>query len=560
MVGIKKQKKEQSVMERVYRACCPFDEYSSKYIKTLRELDVLRLMAEIRRKPEWTTKIFNEEIVSKWRSEVKTIEEAMFQYAIDECRYYASKATNTSRISAVDGVYEADHIIDTDLRSKLQSGINNVLDTMDPDWHPKSNDMVLDIIHPSLFPIIYGTSRFYTDEKLKELNLNPLDIKSFTDNYKSAEIAQCPEELVKKKNLKYCDFYSISMNYQWLPADVIVTKDSAKFTSYINNLHPDAHAELYDVLGKLVYHFCPLFESTLSHALVTDYGRDEGNEGYDVRRHNEAEEREETPEGEESDEDESYDEFARIPLRIDPWSAKFDHKRREPTEVNTVRLIPHNDSESTKLQIIVKAANIHLTPEKPSYPGGAWHVEGMRNERIVSTGLYYYDNCNITQSRLDFRVSTDDPEYEQGDGDAVKLVYGIDDDAPLQSYLGGVETNEGRMIAFTNNYQHQVQPFELEDKTKNGHRKIIALFLIDPAQRVPSSSSVLPQNQEWWEGDVHGIENVNPDCRSLVFDYCGFPYNLKTAKEHREKLMEERSILVNSDTDEIVRNFSLCEH
>jgi len=29
------------------------------------------------------------------------------------------------------------------------------------------------------------------------------------------------------------------------------------------------------------------------------------------------------------------------------------------------------------LQIIVKLANIHLTPEKPEYEGGTWHVEGQ---------------------------------------------------------------------------------------------------------------------------------------------------------------------------------------
>lgn len=29
------------------------------------------------------------------------------------------------------------------------------------------------------------------------------------------------------------------------------------------------------------------------------------------------------------------------------------------------------------LQIIVKLANIHLTPEKPTYSGGSWHVEGQ---------------------------------------------------------------------------------------------------------------------------------------------------------------------------------------
>ena len=31
----------------------------------------------------------------------------------------------------------------------------------------------------------------------------------------------------------------------------------------------------------------------------------------------------------------------------------------------------------SRLQIIVKLANIELTPDKPSYGGGSWHVEGM---------------------------------------------------------------------------------------------------------------------------------------------------------------------------------------
>jgi hypothetical protein len=29
----------------------------------------------------------------------------------------------------------------------------------------------------------------------------------------------------------------------------------------------------------------------------------------------------------------------------------------------------------TNLQVIVKLANIHLTPDKPAYDGGSWHIE-----------------------------------------------------------------------------------------------------------------------------------------------------------------------------------------
>ena len=36
-----------------------------------------------------------------------------------------------------------------------------------------------------------------------------------------------------------------------------------------------------------------------------------------------------------------------------------------------------------QLQVIVKLANIELTPEKPEYPGGVWHVEGKLVRLIV---------------------------------------------------------------------------------------------------------------------------------------------------------------------------------
>jgi len=32
--------------------------------------------------------------------------------------------------------------------------------------------------------------------------------------------------------------------------------------------------------------------------------------------------------------------------------------------------------KGTKIQCIIKLANIVLTPEEPEYPGGKWHVEG----------------------------------------------------------------------------------------------------------------------------------------------------------------------------------------
>ena len=56
---------------------------------------------------------------------------------------------------------------------------------------------------------------------------------------------------------------------------------------------------------------------------------------------------------------------------------------------------------------------------------------------------------------------------------------------------------EGRLVTFPNTVQHRVAPFALADPTKPGHRKILALFLIDPHRRVISTANVPPQQAEW---------------------------------------------------------------
>jgi hypothetical protein len=73
------------------------------------------------------------------------------------------------------------------------------------------------------------------------------------------------------------------------------------------------------------------------------------------------------------------------------------------------------EGKDHRLQVIVKLANIHLTPENPRYEGGSWHFEGVLNEHICATALYYYDADNVTESRLAFRSISDSEGYSEGD-------------------------------------------------------------------------------------------------------------------------------------------------
>lgn len=173
-----------------------------------------------------------------------------------------------------------------------------------------------------------------------------------------------------------------------------------------------------------------------------------------------------------------------------------------------------NKFQDTGLQVIVKMTSIELTPDKSAFPAGGWHIEGLLNERICATALYYLDSENITDSSLSFRMQTSSSqnELQQGAGqDAyhwMECNYGTSfsgggNGSCTQSY-GSVDTRPGRLLAFPNVFQHRVSPFQLADPTKPGHRRFVALWLVDPHLRILSTANVPPQQQDWWTEAVFG--------------------------------------------------------
>jgi hypothetical protein len=161
----------------------------------------------------------------------------------------------------------------------------------------------------------------------------------------------------------------------------------------------------------------------------------------------------------------------------------------------------------------------------------------------------------------------------------------------LQQY-GSVETKQGRLLAFPNVFHHRVSPFELEDKTKPGHRRFIALWLVDPYTRIINTGNVPPQQQDWWmerafnnldaEKIFHPIAKIvseaAPDhpglqaavekgtplpaeLMDMVRREASLPMSLAEAKEHRLKLMEERTKFQReAESKWSSVDYSFCEH
>ena len=202
-----------------------------------------------------------------------------------------------------------------------------------------------------------------------------------------------------------------SKAFQWLPCDVKFAGDDVKITSYINNLHPTMYSELYSVVEKLIGKSIPLWNLSLS----STHGKRKARIQHDYTDYD-------YPQGMNPPED-----LLDVWADLEMWRATTRSLQRpEPREFESCQLPAitrvnlQTEFAEHGLQVIVKLANIELTPEKPIYGGGAWHVEGQLNERICATALYYYGTENVTENFLAFRHRTDDDGFESKSYDQVR--------------------------------------------------------------------------------------------------------------------------------------------
>ncbi|TFK72603.1 hypothetical protein BDN72DRAFT_762932 [Pluteus cervinus] len=558
-------------------------------------------MNTISDKPDWHKKVFDDAIVKKWKEEATSaalpnteISDKMVDWCIEELRYKAKLPIFASHgaISVYDGdVVKSDTAIPQEVTEALKQAVVPLEDVpeLQRDWHPGSNGQVLDLVHPSLFPLVYGTTRILPD------SLTTLD--DFAKRCGEGVTSSVPPESelgIEEKSQSYfrrTPDKVFSQKFQWLPCEVDISEDRPKITSYINNLHPQRHPELYKVVEDVLSSVIPLWNVTLTSrkAELLEWNRIifTGPEFDPIPE-------DEGPQQEEDEDDHDFEQRREDWIRDNRRIVQPDAETFSPPSVRShlkdQYFLPSGELKPEKtvdlkrdyghrgLQVIVKLANIHLTPEKPSYPGGTWHVEGQLNEHICASAIYYYSNDNISTSTLGFRqlsdATADDLEYEQNDHDWIGPIFGCEQDGSVLQDLGGVETREGRVITFPNILQHQVQPFKLTDASRPGHRKILALFLVDPNIRVISTANVPCQRRDWWEQSIReletdggkktkiGLTGLPVELADMVVKQVdGFPISLEEAKELREELMEERKKFVITHQG-ILEGFtiSLCEH
>jgi len=127
--------------------------------------------------------------------------------------------------------------------------------------------------------------------------------------------------------------------------------------------------------------------------------------------------------------------------------------------------------------------------------------------------------------------------------------------SPYVQDVGNVITKTHRCVAFPNLYQHQVQPFRLEDPKKPGHRKILVFFLVDPTRKVLSATNVTPQQREWvteamyCADQISAFGNVPAELLRMISNANEGAMNRSEAEKYREELMSERIVAMEENNE-----------
>ncbi|KAJ3096425.1 hypothetical protein HDU97_005904 [Phlyctochytrium planicorne] len=489
----------------------------------------LSTLSEILAKPLWWEKMNDPEIMEKWKTEIKqpfsgqrmshTALDSIKDFFQKELDYFSQNRMKVMR--SLDGrewrfwgltpagALMSDDVIPSALKESFVSLISAAtVEARDLGrWHPGSKEMVLDIFHPFNYPVVYGETRFST-----------------VPNAVVGEHALSRLGPNRPNNLDASD------KFQLLPSVFKVDKDG-KITikSYINNLNPRRYSKLYCKIAGIFERILPMLEMTCGFYKSATPNR-LGNYLYHG----------------------TGPIFPPFESLVEKWeSLNFDKVDRN---------IVLRDRD---LRVIVKAASIELTPKKPVFDGGSWHLEGADNEAIMMTAIYYYGMENITDSKIEFREAFDEAEleYEQDEHDDVFRIYRVRNDGPAVQECGHISTKPGRVVVFPNSNQHRVPGFKLADPTKTGHRSMLVFFVCDPDKKVPSTLEVPPQQRDWVRDILVPVfeSKVPVECVDRIIDHLpgvrGDERDLRFGLE----LLKERSRQSEKAIDRYPQ-ISLCEH
>lgn len=244
-----------------------FSQWIQDRRNTIKELAMIRIMDHLTDKLDWDRKVFDEKVMLKWKLEAMRdsrglITEMTWEWMVKELQWKAQHHAErgfTTTLETGTAIVKADEAyIKENVREELKEAVQSLLGTNDveKDWHPGSERVVLNLVHPSLYPFVYGLTHVLTDTTVG-LNdyFTSLGQKAIT---LSANADDIDDQGLRANTLGSQIFSNRnrwSTRFQWLPCEVSFIKDKGddvRITSYINNLHPNKHRAMYKAIEKVI--------------------------------------------------------------------------------------------------------------------------------------------------------------------------------------------------------------------------------------------------------------------------------------------------------------------
>lgn len=379
-------------------------------------------------------------------SEVLKGEEALGYVAVDNSWAIEELFKKYQNLPVFEGVCYTDHVVNEKLKCSLLQNIDQYADSQPLDYHPGSNNVVRDILHPGLYCYVGGVSQFIPSVDMIEKSVKAAKRTKASTRGRREPKAASKDTQCDQWGRKYED-----SNFQWLPSYIDVSLNGrCKFRNGINNMPRAENEGLYHDLEDLFQHCLPLFEAAVGYGKEVVF--------YDLEVH-------ENP----------YD-------------------LSEPVEHSVERV----SLQGCALQVMCKIVEYEIQPGDEMGAGyeGVWHVEGMSHENIVATAVYTISrDKNIKGGDLMFKRAFTAGEVKEaacGFGDRIPAAGNLMDEGLVP--LGKVATKEGRIIVFPNSHVHKVNSMQ-NLGTGVAKRRIIVFFLINPDVRIISTQEVPNQTE-----------------------------------------------------------------
>ncbi|KAJ5963897.1 uncharacterized protein N7479_003773 [Penicillium vulpinum] len=541
-------------------------------VLTLREIHMVEFMEYLTDIPEWWKKVFDPKTQEEWKKAAldsgKDITLNMAEWIIDELQFKAMIYETTDVVALYSGDVTKS---DTNLPDSLLRDMCTQFKVLEYDfkemqyYHPGGLGKERDLISMALYPLVYGTSRILTDR-----------IIGLDDALKYAgkgEVIPCPKDTgITREDIAWrvsarsdIKVRPYSRNYQILPSDWELREDGQwHIATYINNLHPVKHRNIYKLLEQAFNCVIPQWNATLTPLkdMLHSRARIEYHkaEYYPVPKEVTAQAPQIQPREAQTEFDERMDKWRMenyraiqpdvgkfIPWAVPPWL--MDKLPKDlPSAVRIERGVDLNrDYKERGLQVITRLLGVDLTPEDPSFETD-WHVEGTMNEHICAAAIISYDHTNVLDPCMQFRnmVESDmlsEIEHEPNDFIWLRQVFGLENGEPAIQYPGSIQAGVGRVIMYPSTIQHKFTRFELKDKAKPGHARAMVFFLVDPNIRIISTANIPPQRLDWAKDIPETKQGVKADLAKAALDNMkskgDMPMSLEEAMDTRLKVLQE---------------------